>query len=601
MRIAAIDIGTNSIHMIVVQVRPDLSFEVIDREKDMVRLGAGGLDGRALTPDAMHAALQVLSKFWRLAQSHKVDEVIAVATSATREAENGGEFLRSVTHQTGIRPRVISGTEEARLIHLAAVYGVSVSGDVAVVIDIGGGSVEVTRGVGAAIELGRSFKLGVIRLTERFVKSDPLEPRDERRLLRHIADEIGRYLDQIARAGFDRVIGTSGTIMSLGAVASAAEGLPASAALRNRRFAAKQIHRVRKEVVALDIERRLRLPGLEPRRADLAVAGAILLDELLRRLGAADVTLCDLSLREGIVLDYIARHRKEIAQADRYPDVRRRSVFELAERCNYWPEHSQHVARLAVGLFDQTRAIHGFTDREREWLEFASILHDVGVHISYEGHHKHSYYLIRNGALRGFEPDEIEAMALIARYHRQAAPKRKHAGFSDLRRRMRRRVRALSAILRLAESLDRSHAQTITGLELHDRGDDDLLQLRTSGDAELELWSATRHAAPFERLTGKPLRIEVSRSLEPAADTYAEQSEATARVPGQAVRRRGHRRLRQDHPARAAGEVAERRGAPGVRHRMELVGAREGGDEDRQEEERAHADDVQPSARDRLR
>src|ERR1700751_3992240 len=172
MRLAAIDIGTNSLHMIVVQVRADFSFEVIDREKDMVRLGAGGLDGRALTPEAMHSALQVLSKFRRLAESHKVDEVIAVATSATREAENGGEFLRTVTQQTGIRPRVISGTEEARLIHLAAVYGVSVPGDNVVGVDIGGGSVEVTRGSGPAIDAARSFKLGVIRLTERFVKSD---------------------------------------------------------------------------------------------------------------------------------------------------------------------------------------------------------------------------------------------------------------------------------------------------------------------------------------------------------------------------------------------------------------------------------------------
>src|SRR2546422_955561 len=150
MRIAAIDIGTNSIHMIVVQIRPDFSFEVIDREKEMVRLGAGGLDGRALTPEAMHAALQVLSKFRRLAESHRVDDVIAVATSAVREAENGGEFLKTVTSQTGIRPRVISGTEEARLIHSAAVYGVSVPRDVAVVIDIGGGSAGVTRRAGAA-------------------------------------------------------------------------------------------------------------------------------------------------------------------------------------------------------------------------------------------------------------------------------------------------------------------------------------------------------------------------------------------------------------------------------------------------------------------
>src|SRR5258707_9183056 len=164
MRIAAIDIGTNSVHMIVVQVRPDLSFEVIDREKEMVRLGAGGLDGRKLTPDAMHAALQVLSKFRRLAESHRVDQVIAVATSATREAENGGEFLHAVTQQTGIRPRVISGAEEARLIHTAAAYGVNISGETAVVVDIGGGSVEITHGAASSPDLARSFKLGVMRL-----------------------------------------------------------------------------------------------------------------------------------------------------------------------------------------------------------------------------------------------------------------------------------------------------------------------------------------------------------------------------------------------------------------------------------------------------
>src|SRR4051794_9268104 len=170
MRIAAIDIGTNSIHMIVVQVRPDLSFEVIDREKEMVRLGAGGLDGRALTPEAMHAALQVLSKFRRLAESHGVEQLVAVATSAVREAENGGEFLKAITAHTGIRAKVISGTEEARLIHLAAAYGIGTPGEISVAVDIGGGSVEITRGTGESVDRGRSFKLGVIRLTERFVK-----------------------------------------------------------------------------------------------------------------------------------------------------------------------------------------------------------------------------------------------------------------------------------------------------------------------------------------------------------------------------------------------------------------------------------------------
>jgi exopolyphosphatase / guanosine-5'-triphosphate,3'-diphosphate pyrophosphatase len=595
MRIAAIDIGTNSLHMIVVRVRPDFSFEVIDREKEMVRLGAGGLDGKALTPEAVHAALQVLSKFRRLAESHRVDEIVAVATSATREAENGGEFLKAVTAQTGIRPRVISGVEEARLIHMAAVYGVSVPGDVAVVIDIGGGSVEITRGTGASVELRRSFKLGVIRLTERFGKSDPLAPRDERRLVRHIAAEAGDYLDQIARAGFDRVIGTSGTILSLGAVASAEQGHTANVSLRNRRISAKQLRRVRKDIVALSLEERLQVPGLDPRRADLAAAGSILLDAIMHRLGAAELTLCDFSLREGLILDYIARHRKRIAQVDRYPDVRRRSVIELAERCNYWPEHATQVAKIAVSLFEQTRGVHALTDREREWLEYGALLHDVGVHISYESHHKHSYYLIKNGDLRGFEPEEIDTIALLARYHRRATPDRHHGEFAGVRRGRRRTVRALAAMLRLAESLDRSHSQIISGLELHDRGEDALLQVRTSGDAELELWAATRHAAPFARLLGKPIHIEVSETA------YVEQPDESSRVPGQALRRGGNRRIGQDHAAGPASQVADRGRPSRVRHRMELVRPGQGGDKNGKKEERLDADDVQPAPRDGLR
>jgi exopolyphosphatase/guanosine-5'-triphosphate,3'-diphosphate pyrophosphatase len=251
MRIAAIDIGTNSVHMIVVRVRPDLSFEVVDREKAMVRLGAGGLDGRALTPDAMSAALHALSKFKRIAESHQVDEILAAATSATREARNGGEFLARLERETGIRPRVISGVEEARLIHQAAVYGVDVGGGRAVVVDIGGGSVEITLGTANSLQLARSFKIGTIRLTERFVRSDPLSERDERKIVKHVLGEIDRYCEQILAAGFDRVIGTSGTILSIGAVAAtAARGTP-PAELRNLHIPAKQLRKVRKQVMEL--------------------------------------------------------------------------------------------------------------------------------------------------------------------------------------------------------------------------------------------------------------------------------------------------------------------------------------------------------------
>ena len=510
MRLAAIDIGTNSVHMIVVRVRPDLSFEVVDREKAMVRLGAGGLDGRKLTADAMTSTLQALTRFRRLAESHSVDQVLAAATSAVREAGNGGDFLKRIERETGIRARVISGVEEARLIHQAAVYGVNVGAGRAVVVDIGGGSVEITLGTGTSVQLARSFKIGVIRLTERFMTSDPLSARDERRMVNHVLREIDRHCAQIIAAGFDRVIGTSGTILSLGAVAATGDrGLP-PAELRNLHVSARQIRRVRKALVPLGLEHRLGVPGLDPRRADLAVGGAVLLDTILRRLGADELTLCDLALREGLILDYIRRHRQEIAHIDAIPDVRRRSTLELVERCHYQAAHAQQVTRLALALFDQSRDVHGLTEREREWLEYAALMHDVGAHISYARHHKHSYYLIKNGDLRGFHPDEIEVMALVARYHRRGVPRRSHEEYAQLPKPMRRAVRTLASILRVAESLDRSHSQVISALELHDDGAGLRLEVRTSGDAELEVWATQRHVGPFEKLLGKPVRVESS-------------------------------------------------------------------------------------------
>jgi exopolyphosphatase/guanosine-5'-triphosphate,3'-diphosphate pyrophosphatase len=510
MRLAAIDIGTNSVHMIVAQVRPDLSFEIVDREKQMVRLGAGGLDGRALTPAAMAGGLEALSKFKRLADSHKVDEIIAAATSATREAENGGDFLVAVREQTGIDVKVITGAEEARLIHIAATYGIDLARRNGVVIDIGGGSVEITLGAAREPALARSFKLGVIRLTERFVRGDPISRRDERRLVEHIESAIGAHVDQIAARGYQRVIGTSGTILSVGCMALSAEAGHAVEDLHHRRVPAKAIHRLRKALVASDQAQRLQMPGLDPRRADLSVAGGVLLDTILRRLGADEISLCEMALREGLILDYIRRNQQHIAAVERYPDIRRRSVEELGERCHYWSEHARQVARIATRLFDQTASRHGLGPREREWLEFGALLHDVGVHISYKSHHKHSHYLIRHGDLRGFEPEEVEIIALVARYHRQATPKKSHEGYADLDAGQRRVVRVLSACVRLAEGLDRSHAQVVADLKISpDDADGLVVRVDVTGDAELEQWAAQRDVPPLAAELDCPIHVEV--------------------------------------------------------------------------------------------
>ncbi len=509
MNLAAIDIGTNSLHMILVRVGADGAFEVIGREKDMVRLGAGGLEGRPLGDAAMASALQTLTRFKRLADSRHVDDIVAVATSAVREAPNGGDFLAAVAGAVGIEARVITGLEEARLIHRAAVHGIDVGADTAAVIDIGGGSTEITMGTASGAQQAKSFRLGVIRLAERFVTSDPLSGDDERRMVRHIRHELGDYVLGLAHADGRRVIGTSGTILALGSLAL---GAPAEATLHHRRVDAKALHNLRKSLGSTTLDERLRLPGLDARRADLIVPGAILLDTILRQIGADELTLCELSLREGAVLDYIRRNRVRIEGIERYPDVRRRSVVELAQRCNYAVEHAQQVGRLALAIFDATRSEHGLGDRAREWLDHAALLHDIGEHIGYERHHRHSYYLVKNGGLRGFEPDEIEVLALVARYHRRGAPRKAHEPFAQLPRAERRAVRWLSAMLRVAESLDRSRAQLVESLRLRTKGGRWELHVVGRGDIELERWAAQRNIRPLETELGAPVRITASRA-----------------------------------------------------------------------------------------
>jgi exopolyphosphatase/guanosine-5'-triphosphate,3'-diphosphate pyrophosphatase len=442
---------------------------------------------------------------------------------------------------------------------MAAVYGVNSSSGNTVVIDIGGGSMEMTLGTATAVHIAHSFPLGVIRLTDRFVTTDPLSDRDERRLVKHVRSQIGEAVDQVRAAGFERVIATSGTSLSLGEIALSGRHLFESDKIHHSRIPAKALHRARKEVVSRDMQRRLRLPGLDSRRVDLAVAGAVLLDTVVRQLAASEITLSDYALREGLVLDYVARNRKQIARTEQYPDIRRRSVVELGERCRWYPEHVDQVTRLALSIFDQTRGVHGAGDREREWLEFASLLHDIGGHIAYIGHDRHSYYLIRNGGLRGFEPEEVEAIALIARYHRRGRPKKSNAALASLPKRVRRAVRLGAAILRVSESLDRSHAQVVERVEVRPRGKTLCLALVTKGPAELERWAAQRQVKPLAAIVGRDVLIE-------DAGSHAEHADNTPSVPGEAVRRGRDRRVGQEHPAGAAREVAGRRRPARRRH-----------------------------------
>jgi exopolyphosphatase/guanosine-5'-triphosphate,3'-diphosphate pyrophosphatase len=305
--------------------------------------------------------------------------------------------------------------------------------------------------------------------------------------------------------------------------------------------AVKDVARLRTRLTAMTLDERRAIAGLDPRRADVAPAGIVLLDTLIDRLGARELTLCDFALREGLILDYLERNRAHVQTIARDPDIRRRSVLELAERCRYVAPHAQQVARLARAVFDGTRDRHKLGAREREWLEYGALLHDVGSHIGYERHHKHSAYLIRHGGLRGFTPEEVEVIALIARYHRRTTPRRSHEEFARLSRTDRRTVRLLSAMVRLAEGLDRSHAQVITRLRLRVARGALTIRAAASGDAELEQWAADRHATALADLLALPIRIVIAtpsrRSPGKDLTRHARHARRAARVSRPSVRR----------------------------------------------------------------
>jgi exopolyphosphatase/guanosine-5'-triphosphate,3'-diphosphate pyrophosphatase len=494
MKIAAVDLGSNSVHMVIVEVAADGRFHVIGREKEMVRLGERTLSRGKLSARAMERGLRALSKFQRLAQNHGVERILAVATSAVREAVNGEAFVARVGAELGFWPRVVSGETEARLIHLAAAHSVHLEGRPSVVIDIGGGSVELALGVGENVSLAVSERAGVLRLSEHFVKSDPLSAADEASLEAHVRALFDGHLARIKRHGFERVVGTSGTVLCLGALAWVLETGREPEALHHLTVKAESVAEVRRMLTRSAHRDRVRLPGVGESRADIVVAGAVVLDTLLSRLGASRLVLCEWALREGILLDYLAEHRTLLAQVHAFPDVRRRSVQDLAERCHADAAHGAQVARLALQLFDATRARHQLTPADRALLEHAALLHDIGHHISYPGHHKHGYYLVKNGDLRGFSPEEVELIASLVRYHRRSTPRRRHESWERLTAGQRAKLPVLAGLLRVAEALDRSHRQVVRGVGGEMSGRRLTLTLELAGDGELEKWALAQRA-----------------------------------------------------------------------------------------------------------
>jgi exopolyphosphatase/guanosine-5'-triphosphate,3'-diphosphate pyrophosphatase len=506
--VAYVDIGTNSVRLMVVRLAPDHSWVVLTMQKETVRLGDDEFgEVRELQPEAMERAATVCARFTELARSHGATRVVAVATAATREARNAADFVRLVRDAAGIDVRVVSGREEARLIYLGLLSRVHVDGR-ALVIDIGGGSTEVAVGDGTGADVVESISLGAIRLSAegpaaaadgRVAAADYQTLKHRVRLTsQHTLRDVGRP-DATA-------YGTSGTIVNLAAVAARAlhDRVPG----REEPVTLTDLRAVARRLRGMTTVQRRDVAGLSPARADIIVAGAAILEALMEDLGIETiVALDDCGLREGLLLDDLARAgQHELAHG---AGVRERSVLQLARATAFDEAHARQVARLALELFDsaQRAGLHRLGAEERELLEYAALLHDIGTFLNYTRHHQHTYYLVRHADLIGFDQEELAVIAATAYFHRKALPAPRFEAFSGLDRRSRKVVRRLGAFLRLAEYLDRGHAGAIAHARLRREADSLLLELQPAGDWSLEEWAVERRRDSLEKAFGRPLGI----------------------------------------------------------------------------------------------
>ncbi|MCE7977297.1 MAG: Ppx/GppA family phosphatase [Nitrospira sp. NTP1] len=505
-KLAVLDIGTNSIHMVLAEVQPDYSYKILDRFKDMTRLGDGVFTSRRLSDQAMMRGLEVIRTLVNLARNKGYEQIEGVATSAVREARNGGEFLDHVMQQTGLTVRVITGAEEARLIFLGVQNSVALPESPTLVIDIGGGSVEVIVGNREAIFQARSLKLGAIRLKDLYLSKTPPSKSMLRELEAAVTVQLKNALGSYKTKRVEQIIATSGMAGNLAEVIHLQRTGRPLPQLNLAKVSAKDIAAVEKRLAEASLKTRLAMPGLDPKRVDTLLPAAMVFRILLALLQKTELTLCDKAIREGVIYDFIQRHHERIQAERDIPDVRKRNILALAHRCHVSETHALHVAGLALRLFDHTKPLHGFGQREREWLECAAILHDIGYMINSRQHHKHAYYLIKNSDLSGFTAEEIDLIANIARYHRRSVPTRKHDEFTVLPEGSQRVINVLSALLRIADGLDRSQFSVVQNIDVK-LGKTVVMTAQVSGDAELEIWAARGRSDLFEKVFKRPVQF----------------------------------------------------------------------------------------------
>ena len=533
MRIAAIDIGTNSIHMVIAEAVHADAFTVLDREREVVQVGRGSFMDARLSRDAMRRTADALARFTQLARRHAVDRIVCTATAAVREARNGGDFLKLARRASGVAPRVIPSEEEGRLIHLAVQAALQLPDRPALIVDIGGGSVQLVHVNGSQLLKVVGVPLGALRLEETVVEHDP-PTEDELEQLRRLArKQLRRALAELGDPAIDVVFGSSGSIHALAELAHIVQQGRELPQLNRHVFGLDSLADLTRRLERMTQAERAALPGIEKARAEILVPGALVLEQVLRLTGAKSIRLSDYGVREGLVVDWLRRHGSELSTMDAAGDLRMRSVLGLLARFDTDGRHCRHVSALSLQLFDALGPWHELGAREREWLQFAALLHDVGSSIAYDGHAQHSAYIIRNGGLRGLTAEEIEIVALVARYHGGARPRRRRdEAYAGLPRKRRRTVRWLAAMLRVAEGFDRSHYQLVRGLSVRRRSGRIFLVAEARRQAQLEVWAGRRRATDLGRLLDAPVGV---------ATTAGEHAASDRRVAGPLARRSSSR------------------------------------------------------------
>jgi exopolyphosphatase / guanosine-5'-triphosphate,3'-diphosphate pyrophosphatase len=505
MRIAALDLGTNSFHLLIADVHSDGSFTPLAREKEMLRLGDSVSREGSIPPEAADVAVATVRRMKMLADAADATEFVACATSAIRCANNGDELVDRIERETGVAVDVINGLTEARLIFGAIRASVLLEPAPALCFDLGGGSLEVMVGTASGLDWATSENLGVARLTADFVHSDPISKSDRRALRSHLTTALRPIARQVRSFEPKLVVGSSGTLEDLAAMTAARRGAQLPTSLNQLTFTRDEFLPLHDEVIASKASERRRMVGLEPRRVDLIVAGSMLLATAMEVFDFDEMTISEWALREGILLDAIGHH-DPADWTDDPRSIRRASVQGLARRCSFPEEHSRQVARLALELFDQTTELHGLDAHDRELLEYAALLHDIGEHVAHDGHHRHAAYLIQHGGLRGFAPEEVALLAAIARWHRRGEP-RATDEFGPLGPGGEERLRKLTALLRIADGLDRSRSQVVDDIDVRVGPSLVMIRITRHGDAELEQWGARRKRDQFEKVFNRELEL----------------------------------------------------------------------------------------------